>query len=337
MWIVLLPLFQLIWLNSNSGGIKMRVLHIIGQKKGFKVNAAVLSQIESLEKIIDTDVFVYKASSIVNYLYSLFRLHRQIRSRNYDLIHAHFSRSAFLALLVCNKLSVIVSYMGTDLLGKNWLNFFIKKITVKKAAYQIVKSKAMLKYLPKSDLISVIPNGVCFNRFRPIDQTVARKQLNLDNDKIYILFPANPLRKEKNYALAKNAVDIVKEKTVKEIELLSLFDEPHDRVCLFMNACDIVLLTSVFEGSPNVIKEAIACNCRIVSTNVGDVSEHIDGVDGCFLAMSDPDDMSRKIMKCFTTSEKTNGRDMIKGLDISLVAEQIVEIYYSIIKDMVNT
>lgn len=311
----------------------MRVLHVVGQKKGLKANAAVLAQIESLKKIVSVELFVYQTSSLNNYLNALFLLRKKIMGQKYDLIHAHFSRTAFLTLLACRKYPVIVSYMGTDLLGKNWLNFCVKRFVIKKAAYQIVKSKEMLQYLPKSDLISVIPNGVCFKRFRPMDRNVARKQLGLENDKMYILFPANPLRKEKNYTLAKNAVNIVKKTTSKEIELLSLYDETYERVCLFMNASDIVLLTSVFEGSPNVIKEAMACNCRIVSTNVGDISEHIDGVGGCFLAQSNPDDVARKIITGFAACKKTNGRDKIKDLNISLISEKIVKLYHSVIRD----
>ncbi len=312
----------------------MRILHVVAKKKGFEVNPSVHAQIESLKKILDIDVFVYEASSLVNYLHALYFLHHRIKYQNYDLIHAHFSRSALLSLLACyNKIPVIVSYMGTDLLGKNQLNVWIKRFVTKKVSYQIVKSKEMITYLPPSKSISVIPNGVCFERFHPIKMEEARKQLGLENDIVYFLFPGSPHRKEKNFPLAEKAVNLAQKYLGKKIELLTIYNETHERVNLFMNACDIVLLTSTYEGSPNVIKEALACNCRIVSTNVGDVKERLEGVKGCFLAEPNPEDFAKKTLKGLTACKKTNGREKIKELNIAFIAERIKKLYHSIAMD----
>jgi len=312
----------------------MKILHVAGKKKGHVVNPSTWLQIESLRKILDIDVFTYESSSLFNYLHALYSLRYKIKRQNYDLIHAHFSRSALLSVLACNnKIPVIVSYMGTDLLAKNRLNLWIKRFVAKKVRYQIVKSKEMIRYLPPSSSISVIPNGVSFERFYPIKMEEARKILGLEDSVIYFLFPGNPERKEKNFPLAEKAVNLVKRYIGGKTKLLVIYNEPHDKVNLFMNACDIMLLTSTYEGSPNVIKEALACNCRIVSTNVGDVKERLDGVRGCFIAESSPEDFADKILRALMSSENTNGREKISELNTDLIAARIKKLYRSIVKD----
>lgn len=309
----------------------MHVLHVVARKTGFYANAAVLAQVESLKKYISVDLYVYNASSLNNYFLSALTLKKHIRDNKYDLIHAHFSRSAFLCLLVSGRVPVIVSYMGTDVLGENLINRYMRQYVSKHAVYQIVKSKEMGNFFSGDTSLSIIPNGVSFERFKPIDKIYARDILGLSQVKMYILFAADPMRKEKNYELAKSAVKILKSDSKQEVELLTLYNQPHERVCSFMNASDVVLLTSIFEGSPNIIKEAMACNCPIVSTDVGDVREHIEGVKGCYIAEFCPNNVAAKITKAFSNCEKTDGREKIRHLDIDKIAVKIIEIYKRII------
>ena len=103
--------------------------------------------------------------------------------------------------------------------------------------------------------------------FKPITIEDARKQVGLKEDKLYVLFGSNPDRPEKNYQLAKEGVNLLE----KEVELVFLKNVNHKDVPHWLNAVDVVVLSSLWEGSPNVIKEAMACNKPIVSTKVGDV------------------------------------------------------------------
>ena len=102
------------------------------------------------------------------------------------------------------------------------------------------------------------------------------------SEKKYIIWCSNPNRPEKNWPLAQAAVESVK-CNVEGVELVAVYDKTPEEVCTYMNAADCLLLTSDSEGSPNVIKEAMACNCPIVTTDVGDVEERLHDLEGCFV------------------------------------------------------
>jgi len=93
----------------------------------------------------------------------------------------------------------------------------------------------------------------------------------------------------------------------------------------------MVILTSKFEGSPNVIKEAMACNCPIVSTDVGDVREVIGNTEGCFITSFEPEGVAKKIKLAIEFNKKTNGRDNITHLDEKVIAQRLIDVYQSAI------
>ena len=95
----------------------------------------------------------------------------------------------------------------------------------------------------------------------------------------------------------------------------------------------IVVDDQSFEGSPQFVKEAMACNCPIVSVDVGDVKEVIDSVENCYLAPYDAKDIAEKLRIVLADGRRTNGRDKIlkMGLDSESVAKKIVEIYKSVL------
>ena len=101
-----------------------------------------------------------------------------------------------------------------------------------------------------------------------------------------------------------------------------------------MYSCDALLMTSRTEGSPQVVKEAMACGCPIVSVDVGDVAERISGVEGSYIVNSrEPKDIATALEKAIAFDGKTNGREKILeyGLTNELVAKQILGIYEDII------
>ncbi len=130
----------------------------------------------------------------------------------------------------------------------------------------------------------------------------------MDLSKRYLFFAANPARPEKNFNLAKQAYDIVKS---DGFVLVKMENIPHNDVPLWMNASDVILLSSLWEGSPNVIKEAMACNLPIVSTDVGDVKEVVGDTEGCYICSYDPKDVANKIKMAIDYGKRTNGQKRI--------------------------
>lgn len=94
--------------------------------------------------------------------------------------------------------------------------------------------------------------------------------LGLPSDGRVALFVGDPARPEKRYWLAQKTVNLLVSRI--QVELIVASSGPYEQVPLYyMNACDALLLTSSHEGSPNAVKEALACNLPVVSVDVGDV------------------------------------------------------------------
>ena len=148
-------------------------------------------------------------------------------------------------------------------------------------------------------------------------------------DKKHILFAANPNRYEKNFELAQKAYDLIKN---DNIDLHYLDNVNNEDIPIYYSAANIILLTSLWEGSPNVIKEAMTCNKPIVSTDVGDVKWLLGDEPGHFISNFKPEDISVKIKQALEFSknyEKTKGRHRIVelGLDTETIAKKIIEVY----------
>ena len=156
--------------------------------------------------------------------------------------------------------------------------------------------------------------------------------MKLDLDKKYVLFAGAFDNQVKNAPLAKEAVALLQD---EKLELLELKGYSREEVTLLMCAADAFLMTSFTEGSPQVIKETLSCGCPIVSVDVGDVKERVDGVAGCFVANTrEPKELAELIQKALSFEGKTKGREKIiaDGLDNRQVAEKLVRIYEKILE-----
>jgi glycosyltransferase involved in cell wall biosynthesis len=149
----------------------------------------------------------------------------------------------------------------------------------------------------------------------------------------HILFAGAFDNAVKNAPLAKAAINELTSEGVK-VELIELKGYNRDQVNALMYNCDALLMTSKTEGSPQVVKEAMACGCPIVSVDVGDVAERVSGVEGCYVVCTrEPKDISGALVKALTYEGKTNGRDRIieMGLSNEQVAKRLIAIYESVL------
>jgi len=243
----------------------------------------------------------------------------------YDVIHFHHSYSGYISLFSVRG-KKICSLMGSDILqekgfNKKLTNFYIKKIW----DGIIVKSEEMQKIVPNSE---VIPNGVNLSDFRPIDRSRAYSKTGYNPNLFNIIFVSTDLDdRVKNFQLALESYNKIK---IESITLNTITNVNHSELIYYYNAADLLLMTSLSEGSPNVIKEALACNCPVVCTDVGDVSQLIGEIYNCYITSWDPDDIVGKIMKVYKNKSRSNGRENISTLNHKKIANKIVNYYLSI-------
>jgi teichuronic acid biosynthesis glycosyltransferase TuaC len=192
---------------------------------------------------------------------------------------------------------VVVTFCGSDLIGSSGGQRLLKRLSVRygiaasrraavRACAVAVESKGLMDALPKAvdpSRIWIVPDGVDLSLFKPHDQRQCQMQLGWNPSAKHVLFPASRDRPEKRFQLAEAAVAKI-QGDGWDVHLHELAGVPHESVPIWLNAADVVVLTSTHEGSPNTIKEALACNIPFVSVDVGDVRERMRGVEGCFLA-----------------------------------------------------
>lgn len=309
----------------------MKVLFVSSGNSRSGISPIVMNQALSLQKQgIEVDFFLIKGRGIRGYLSNIPAFRRKCRESKYDLLHAHYFDSALVPTLSFITVPLIVSLMGSDVHespASRWLMKLFSRISW---AAVIVKSEDLQK---KSGIreAHIIPNGIDLEKFQPMDKQEARKSLSLDPEKKYILFMAIPARPEKNFKLAEEAAGLLND---KQVELLVVHGIENEKVATWLNAADVLLMTSLWEGSPNVVKEAMACNKPVVSTRVGDVGSLLDGVEGSFVCEHDPQDVMEKIRLALMFGNQTNGRQKLinLGLDEKSIAGRIIELYMKINK-----
>ena len=232
----------------------------------------------------------------------------------------------FLSVLQ-RKVPVIITFHGSDVV------FPIIRIFSRVAAalshYNIFVSSKIHSKMGLNIRYSIIPCGINLDIFYPIEVKLALEKLNLDCDKRLILFASGFDNPVKNSDLALTALKFLKEPA----ELIELKNKSREQVNLLINACNLLLLTSFSEGSPQVIKEAMACNCPIVATDVGDISEVISGTDGCFITSFKPEEVVEKINFALEFNKRTNGREKIMHFDNKNIAEKVFDIYKMVSED----
>lgn len=308
----------------------MKVLFVSSGNSFTGISPVVENQGRSLIKCgIDIEYALVTNKGIQGYLKSIIKLHNHLKRNVYDVVHAHYSLSAIVAILAGAK-PLVISLMGSDVLEHSCrikiFLFFFRRF----CSSIIVKTHEMAERLGDEHTM-VIPNGVDTEMFVPLNKGDAKRAIGLNPDKHYILFAANPKRLEKNFSLAQRAYDLLK---LENTELIWLQNIPYEKVPFYMNASELVVLSSLWEGSPNVAKEAMACNCPMVSTDVGDVRWLIGNTKGCYISSFDPKDMMKKMKWSMNYGKKTNGRQRILelGLDSKTIALIIYEEYKNILR-----
>ena len=268
--------------------------------------------------------FILVNSGRRGYLHAARDIKKAVWSYHPDIVHAHYGLCGAIANLQ-RKVPVITTFHGSDI-NESFLRL-ISLLTIALSKASIVVSEQLKKKALIQKNIHVIPCGIDAGLLVPMEKQEARSLLGWDMDKKYILFSKEFFNKAKNYPLAKAAVDQYNSSTGSDAELLEFIGYSREQVLWLYNAVDCILMTSINEGSPQFIKEAMACNCPIVSVDVGDVKQVISGTDGCYIAERDPSDIAGKLDLAINHG-KTNGRDKVLRIYESVVlARKVLNLY----------
>lgn len=299
----------------------MKVL-IVARYKQQGYAPFVTEQVEALVKAgVACEYFPIKCNGIRGYLRELPQFRRRIQENKPDIIHTHYGLCGVFANLQ-RRIPVVTTYHGSDINDSSVL--WLSRIAMRMSAYNIfVSQKSIDQARPKKN-VALIPCGINLDDYPRIDKLEARKQMGLELDKKYVLFAGAFDNAVKNAPLAKDAVALL-----PGVELLELKGYSRRQVSVLMQAVDAFLMTSYSEGSPQVIKEALACGCPIVSVDVGDVKERVSDVNGCWIVDAQKGAIVNALSEALKYSKRTNGFMALKRdqLTNEAVANRLVSIY----------
>ncbi len=283
-------------------------------------------QREALQRLgYEVDVlFIDSQRSRLNYLKAVWQVFwkTQIR-RQYDVVHAHYGYYCGLAACAQFARPTIVTFRGSDVLYKPERG--ISRLAARLASQSIVMSDDMKRILG-DDAAAIIPYGIDLELFQPGSRAAARQQLGLPQEPPLVLFPYDPSRSVKRFELVEQAVSILKNEFA-EIQVIAICDKPYESVPVYMNACDVMVLTSVSEGAPVAVREAMACNLPIVSVDVGDVASVIGTTTGCAIANRDPQDIANHLSQMLRAGIRSNGRQAAMKMSVSTYAREVANLY----------
>jgi teichuronic acid biosynthesis glycosyltransferase TuaC len=294
----------------------------------------IVRQVRFLEKNgVKVDVFAFRGrKNPLNYLAAWFRAQSLIRSTPYDLVHAQWGQSGLLALP--KVIPLVVTYRGDDLEGvigpnNNKLTYgiilrFVSRFVSRFTDQVVVVSPSLTRSIKRNDY-HVIPSGIDFELFCPGSRNEARRILELDQHQKYVLFVGSKANPTKRYQLARQAMaDLADDR----VTLITAENIPHERIPDYMRAADVLIVTSLHEGSPNVVKEALACNLPVVSTDVGDVKQRIGNLAGCAVVQDDhPGTIAGALRMALTNTAEFHGRESVADLDENILTKKTVEVY----------
>lgn len=327
----------------TSGASNLRVLAVIpgdGLGSGF---LGARRQVESLVRLgVDVRVFYLKSrTSPVGVLKELKRLRREMREFCPQVLHAHYGTVTSFLCGFCTNIPLIITFRGSDLNGhpslgslRNYLGFIMSQLSILRAKRVIcVSQQTRSRIWWRWNQILVLPSGVNLSLFRPCSRGTARAHLGWKTSEKIVLFNSGSEPQAKGIDLARSAVGVA-ESIVGPIRLVVLDGTtPPDEVPMYMNASDCLVLASCSEGSPNIVKEALACNLPVVAVDVGDVAERLKGVHPSQVTKKNGADLGRALAGILNLRRRSNGRSKTAAYSEEEIAGQILAAYLDVVED----
>lgn len=302
----------------------MNILFVTSTNKGFTA-PFVEEQAAALRECgCKVEVYGVKGKGIWGYLKNIKSLRQAVKESEADIVHAHYGLCGWLCFMADLR-NVVTTYHGSDINNRRSRPF--SRVSIRHSRHNIFVSRRLFEGAGKPKRSSIIPCGVDLSRCKVMDKTEAREMMALEKERRYVLFSSAFSNAVKNYPLAKAVIESLDDDNVTLLELANLGRE---QVVAMMNAADCLLMTSFTEGSPQVVKEAMAVGLPIVSVDVGDVRERVEGVKGCFVAeRNQVEELGRMLKDVLSHPARTNGRDKLINdeLDNRQIAQRLIKIY----------
>lgn len=301
----------------------MRVL-VVARCKSGRYAPFITEQVKAVQKQdVECQLYGIRGKGLVGYLRQLPGFMRVIRVFKPDLIHAHYGLCGLLANFQ-RKIPVITTYHGSDINAPKVLRF--SKKAIRQSRFNIFVSQKNIDIAKPTGHFALVPCGIDLEDYPFFGKQEARHMMGLEATGKYVLFAGAYDNPVKNPVLAQETIG-----RMPEVTLLELKGYSRPQVATLMQAVDVLLMTSFTEGSPQVIKEALACGCPIVSVDVGDVAERVSGVDGCYITMSDVPSLTDALNKALAFGKRTRGREVIlnEGLSNDRIASRLIDIYHA--------
>jgi len=266
------------------------------------------------------------------------RLWRDLRDIRPDIIHAHYgTMTAFVGATISliSRVPLIITFRGSDL-NKTAQTGFLRGLlgrilsqlsTLRARAIVCVSGRLLEKLWWKKAKAVVIPVGVNLELFRPMARKRARTLLGWESSssKVVLFDGNNPTVKRLDIARASITEA---RRYIPDIRLEALNDTPPEKIVFYLNAADCLLVTSDSEGSPNLVKEALSCNLPVVSVDVGDIAERLNGVFPSTIVERRPEELGKAVAEVVQMNQRSNGRSIIsKHLSEETIARKMLAVY----------
>lgn len=293
--------------------------------------------------------FVNGRKNKLNYIMGLLKF--LTRYKQYDIIHYHHSYVAWYSLFIHRKVQFFTIHEGGNIkidgstivpayghgrnatLEKIFKLLNLRYLIFKKMDKIIVTRYSNKDYYFNDKKIVMNPMGIDFNKFKIISKLEARRELGLDQDSIVLFFPHEP-RKEKNVELFKQIVSAISNKVNNKVIPLYGGKISADTMYKYINASDICYLTSKFEASPTIVKEALACGVPILCSNVGDLEELLSPIYTDLICENIEEFIEKTLKLLNNPFNRDSAREFLKaqGMEYETTSENIYNLYKEVLK-----
>jgi teichuronic acid biosynthesis glycosyltransferase TuaC len=263
------------------------------------------------------------------YLRAARKVRKLVRSERFDVVHAHYGLTGAVAAIQ-RRVPVITTFHGSDADYSAWQALI--SMAVARTTTPVFVSRRGAERL-RARAACVVPTAVDTRLFHPRSRLEARRELGWPTGDRYILLPGASREPLKGGALFENVVAVVRSRADAEtnVRTVSLEGFVREAVATVMNAVDIVLMTSVSEGSPVAVKEALACRTPVVSVPVGDVPIVLDGLPGCSIGPREPNALAQAVMAGWNVRDSAL-RKRAEMYSHDVIAHRIVELYRTVLR-----